>query len=318
MCATKAELDNGLLSPAVTQGPRGAAPTRPRARKGRACVRAAESPPNKEDRDRDEPGDADVPRPPPGGSQLVSQIPHELSPAHDFLLPLILTFKSSFGRPISSGRVELSVSFGSLVTGLATRTFENHTSGVFFRNTLKMMEKYVDWESTATTYAHDYFYSVDALAVQTSTYFRPPHMSVEHSSTVTNSNMVLAIHEAPTPGLHVCVSMKTKQQVAVDVLPPIVLPLAVRLRKQSSFTRGTWKFVFEQEWVAATRTEAEDKQLRALDAGSMYNIKIVYIGSERDAADAAAEYLSLSLLLKICSVMGGGNIFYLHPVSKNF
>ena len=256
-----------------------------------------------------------------GVSQFVSQIPDELSAAHDYLLPLVSMVKSSLAElqrqpaAVFRARVELSVSFGSLITGALTRTFENHTSALFFRNTLKMMQKYVDWESTDTMYAHDYFYTVDALAVQTSAYFKPPRMSVKHSSTVTNNNVLFAIREAPTPGLHVCVSLKTKQQVAVEELPSIVLPLAVRFRKQSSFTRGTWKFVFEQEWVAATRSDAEDKQLRAFDTGSMYKIKIVYIGSERDTAP---EYLSLSLLLKICSVMGGGNIFYLQPISKNF
>ena len=128
------------------------------------------------------------------------------------------------------------------------------------------------------------------------------------------------------PRVHVKVTVQKKIMIQPELLPPSVLPEFVRIRKQSFFALENWRFVFTQEWDGPTRLEAERKQqmdkchnlnqmrthAQTACQQKKHKIKIEFIGTREYIAAVSADYLTMSLLLKLCSLLGG-NIFSIQP-----
>lgn len=279
-------------------------------------------------------------------AEVSYHVPDELQAAQIHVLPLIKAFRSlvaKLGHHQPSGaRSELSVVFGGGGGGEgggAPLPFSVGSSGLFFKHRLKMMQRFADWKSVHTVCSHEYFYPINDTPICTTTVFGPDKIAVRHDSRVLTQHVVFSFQEEALRGLHVRVAVKRVDNVPVASLPVMIRPQGVRIRKQTTFVMRNWSFQFVREWSAPTRAEAEEKQAGAdydheydhdadtaaatVSNGSIrngdtapltYKVKIIYTGSVTETADLSDEYLALSLLFKICSLMGGGNIFCLHPV----
>jgi hypothetical protein len=158
--------------------------------------------------------------------------------------------------------------------------------------------------------------------------FAEDNMKIEHTYNDTVSTTAFNVADSE-PIVDVRVTVRKKINVKNELLPGSVIPQFVRIRKQSIFALENWQFVFTQEWTGLTRIEAERKQCvdrcgntilnyddhtqNAPDSSKNYKIKIEFIGTKDYISSISPDYLTVSLLLKICSLLGG-NIFSIQPL----
>ena len=147
----------------------------------------------------------------------------------------------------------------------------------------------------------------------------PPRMLLTHTYVNNASTTFLHVIDSE-PRVHVKVTVQKKITVPPESLPSSVLPEFVRIRKQSFFALENWRFVFTQEWDGSTRGEAEKKQQmdkcrnkEKTDYKKKHKIKIEFVGTRDYIASVSADYLTMSMLLKLCSLLGG-NIFSIQPL----
>lgn len=229
---------------------------------------------------------------------------------------------------VPSTSTQCKVTLGRLVD----REFDSHVPRVFFLNTLRMLGRYENWKSVVRdACSHDYFYPVDCThnvrrrssttntsheqLVRSSTSFMsaPNKLATEHTyAEVVGVSLLHVEDESDDTTVDVQVRIQKIHSVLPKILPKFVQPLFVRLRRQTVFNLENWRFVFTQEWSAPSRADAEQK-LGKGDA--VYKIKMEFTGSRDYLLSLPDNYLAVSLLLKICSLLGG-NILTIFPYEE--
>lgn len=152
---------------------------------------------------------------------------------------------------------------------------------------------------------------------------------IDHSYTELLSSLLFKLNEFKN--IDANIYLQKKHTVKSQMLPRIVLPQMMRIVKRTTFSLANWRFVFTSEWSAPTRAEAELKQSlynnrRTLADDETINlqmlgnkdfcvhkIKIELIGSNEYILESPTDYLALSLLYKICSLLSG-SIFEINPI----
>jgi hypothetical protein len=154
---------------------------------------------------------------------------------------------------------------------------------------------------------------------------------VDHSYAEPVSSLFLNLDEFKN--IDVNVVLEEKHRVKSHLLPRIVLPDMMRILKRTTFSLSNWRFIFTCEWAAPTRGEAEFKQslyksnrtivdddlinlrMQGQKDLCVHKIKIELIGSKEYIDQSSTEYLALSLLFKICSLLSG-SIFAIQPITS--
>jgi hypothetical protein len=138
------------------------------------------------------------------------------------------------------------------------------------------------------------------------------NMQVEHS--YCQDNAAVLLHVNNQTNIDVRIEMNQVCNVVSQCIPSVVVPFHVCLRTQTVFCLENWKFMFIREWAAATRLEAETKQFRDKEKDMcVHRLQIEFIGQSDYINNLTSDYFSVSLLLKICSFLGG-NIIHLNPI----
>lgn len=168
----------------------------------------------------------------------------------------------------------------------------------------------------------------DASAVQNGLTINS--LSIDHTYTDLLSSLLFKLDEFKN--IDVNIYLQKKHTVKSQLLPRIVLPQMMRIVKRTTFCLANWRFIFTSEWVAPTRAEAEfnqslsrnnrtladDETINVQMLGNkdlcVHKIKIELIGSKKYILETPTDYLALSLLFKICSLLRG-SIFSINPIT---
>ena len=258
-------------------------------------------------------------------------VPDLLYDAHVHILPFINRLKSVFVTKKDNEVVKCTIHFGKMEHG----AFNNELPRMFFMQTLLMLQRFQDWNNVNPSYdTHDYYYTLnlpvhkpkkqktllpafdDNKTVRSRTHFIKTagryNMQVEHS--YCQDNTAVLLHVNNRSNIDVRIEMTQVCNVIPQSIPIVVEPFHVCLRTQTVFCLENWKFMFIREWAAPTRLEAETKQFRDKEKDMCaHRLQIEFIGTSDYINNLTPDYFSVSLLLKICSLLGG-NIIHLNPI----
>ena len=174
-----------------------------------------------------------------------------------------------------------------------------------------MLQAYDGWVKKAVDCdAHDYFYTdTCGQKVRTSVHFGETHVSVEHVHKVGVAACDIKLLS------HACdarVSYKREEAVDASVLPDMVEPYLVRLKKRHSFWLDKWRFDLTQVWSGVTRSIAEANQARNF---CTFEVEVECVCPPSQLLTMSAEYIALSMLLKLWSLLGGGKPVRMLPLT---
>ena len=262
-------------------------------------------------------------------------VPDLLYDAHIHILPVVNTLKNMFATKKENECVKCKIRFGKLENS----TLNTEVPRMFFMQTLLMLQRFHDWTDVKESYdTHDYYYHLNipsqkakkqktAVQVDSSTtktirsrthFIKKPEgyqMQVEH--TYCHDKNKALLHVNNRSNLDVEVEVQQVSLIMVHTIPTVVVPFRVCLRTQTMFSLDNWNFIFTREWAAPTRIDAETKQFRDNDKDTcVHKMQIEFIGTTNYINNLTPDYFSVSLLLKICSLLGG-NVIHLNPIIDN-
>ena len=166
-----------------------------------------------------------------------------------------------------------------------------------------MLDGFLEWSDKRVDLCHEYTHSG---GVETTTTFiadaPTPRLVVKHTRTavVDKKELWVATTCNGAGDVAVDVAALTTEHVDDAALPFVVLPDRVRFFKKHQFyLNDKWCFVFTESWSGGSHQEAERAQARGQGE---FGIEIEYVG----AAPVTPSYLTMSLLLKLGSVLGKG------------
>lgn len=238
------------------------------------------------------------------------QVPEELASVLQFILPVVKQFK----KEVSSDgwRGELEVRLGQPCENeQGERVWQPNVGPVLFHNLLDLLQAYDGWcRKEVDCDSHDYFYcDMAGSKVRTSVVFGGTHVCVEHMHKVGVAACDIKLLN------HACdarVSFKREEAVSVSALPDMVEPYLVRLKKRHSFWLDKWRFDLTQVWSGVTRSIAEANQARGF---CTFEVEVECVCSPSLLSTLSAEYVGLSMLLKLWSLLGGGKPVRMLPIT---
>lgn len=259
-------------------------------------------------------------------------VPDLLYDAHLHILPVINKLKNMFVTKKGNELVKCKIRFGRLENS----TLNAEVSRMFFMQTLVMLQRFQEWKDVKNSYdTHDYYYNLNVPSqkakkqktavqgdgstnkiIRSRTHFLKKtegyQMHVEH--TYCHDKNKALLHVNNRSNLDVEIEVQQVSPIMLHVIPTVVVPFHVCLRTQTMFSLENWNFIFTREWAGPTRIDAETKQFRDKDKDScVHKIHIEFIGTTDYINNLTADYFSVSLLLKICSLLGG-NVIHLNPI----
>jgi hypothetical protein len=166
-----------------------------------------------------------------------------------------------------------------------------------------MLDGFSEWNDKRVDLCHEYVHSE---GVETTTTFLAdapgPRLLVKHTRTIVGDKKGLWVSTTCNGPIDIAVDVTTVTVEHVDdkALPFVVLPASVRFSKKHEFhLNNKWCFVFTESWSGRTHQEAERAQ--SLGQGE-FGIDVEYVGT----TSITPSYLTMSLLLKLGSVLGKG------------
>lgn len=173
-----------------------------------------------------------------------------------------------------------------------------------FFSALRMLDGFAEWSDRRVDLCHEYTHSA---GVETTTTFlagapASARLVVKHARTtvVDTKGLWVSTSCSGTTDVAVDVDALTREHVDDAALPVVVRPDRVRFFKKHQFyLNDSWCFVFIKSWSGGTHQEAERAQSHGQ---SEFGIEVEYVGT----APVAPSYLTMSLLLKLGSVLGKG------------
>lgn len=222
------------------------------------------------------------------------QVPSELESTVHFVAPLVHKFRDLVNRSGCPNTVELEVRLGTLGD-----KWEPNVGAFVFNTALDLLQTYDSWSRVELWQdSHDYFYTLpDGQKVRTSVHFNDS-VFVTHVQKVP---VALADVKLVGQPFDARVSVKTETPVAAASLPKMVEPYMVRIKKRCSFTLDKWRFDLTQVWSGMSRSIAEANQARNFCS---FEIEIECVCPLQTLNSLSDEYIALSMLLKICSLLG--------------
>lgn len=227
-------------------------------------------------------------------------IPRPLTAAVSEMTPLVDTF-----RELEDAR---------LVIRLGNEGKSEWSPGVgdsVFNEIYDAMTNYEGWGHVGEWEDfHEYTYTVGATPVVTSVHLSK-ELTLSHAvkHCVTTMEMKLLNH-GRARGF-----VKVNKVVDPGIIPDTVTPSRVKIKKQKTFTRHPWNFVFTKVWSGATRTDAELEQSRGK---LVHNVEVVFIPdpSYWDSPTHSSTYVATSMLMKMVDVLSP-EMFYVEPLSNS-
>jgi hypothetical protein len=224
-------------------------------------------------------------------------IPRPLTAAVGEMTPLVDTFRELDGAMLvirlgNEGKSVWSPGVGSSV----------------FNEIYDAMSNYEGWDRAGEWEDfHEYTYTVGITPVVTSVRLSK-ELSLTHvvKHCVTTMEMKLLNHGRAR------VSVKINKAVDPAIIPDTVTPSRVKIKKQKTFRRHPWNFVFTKVWSGANRTEAELEQSRGK---LVHNIEVGFNPdpSYWDSPTHSSTYVATSMLMKMVDVLGS-EMFYVEPL----
>jgi hypothetical protein len=96
------------------------------------------------------------------------------------------------------------------------------------------------------------------------------------------------------------ISLKREDEVYAHDLPAMVEPHLVRIKKRWSFYLSKWRIDLTQVWSGISRSVAEANQSRNYCS---YEVEVECICTPVVVDTLTDDYLALSMLLKVCSLL---------------
>lgn len=238
------------------------------------------------------------------------QVPQEVEGVLQFILPVVARYREEMERGGASS-AELEVRLGQRVRREdGGARWDPNVGAPLFHALLELLQAYSSWcRVEAAEDAHDYFYTVsvpdvhggkETQKVRTSVVFAPDRVTLAHVSKVLVAGCDVKLVQQPCDAR---VSLKTETTVASSLLPPLVEPYLVRLKKRWSFWLDKWRFDLTQVWSGVSRAVAEANQSRNF---CTYEVEVECVCTPAMVTTLSSDYLALSLLLKLWSLLGGG------------
>jgi len=230
---------------------------------------------------------------------LVVVVPDVIGAAYAHVRPVVREFRRTLQNYLALG----SETTTTVRLGARALTLER----ACFFGALRMLEDYTAWKTRRVDLCHEYTHSTDV--VTTSTFISSASSSsssaidVKHVRATVLRERGLSMSGGHERDVAVDIVATRVEPVAAATLSSVVLPDRVRFFKQLRFyLDDKWCFVFTESWTGATHEEAERKQSRGESA---FDIDVEYLFSA-GAAASTSSYLTVSLLLKVGSVLGNG------------
>jgi hypothetical protein len=238
------------------------------------------------------------------------QVPQEVEGVLQFILPVVTRYRDKVGQGCG-GSAELEVRLGQRVRredgGVS---WEPNVGAPLFHVLLELLQGFTGWCRVEEAQdGHDYFYTIHVQdgdggkaiqKVRTSVLFGERDVKLVHACKALVAGCDVKLLNQPCDAR---VSLKTEVPVASSLLPPMVEPYLVRLKKRWSFWLDKWRFDLTQVWSGVSRAVAEANQSRNF---CTYEVEVECVCSPSVVATLSSEYLALSLLLKLWSLLGGG------------
>lgn len=224
------------------------------------------------------------------------QVPPELSAAVTHVMPVVAEYRQALHDKTHT--TQLKVRLGKRAGGAR---WDADIGGPTFQAVHTLLDAYDGWRHKQLHVdLHDYFFTA-AGQVRT-TVLLHSHVDVTHTRKLSLTSLDLKLVTQPFDA-----RVSVRREVAVDgaTLPPIVEPHLVRLKKRSSFWLDKWRFDLTQVWSGATRSEAESKQAQGK---CTYEVEVECVCTHAALSTLSDDYVALSMLLKVCSVLGGASL----------
>jgi hypothetical protein len=226
------------------------------------------------------------------------QTPVELQCAVLHIVPLVSKFRQAVlqAHTHKSG-LELEVRLGRRHE---SGRWETDVGASTFFATLELLQSYTHWASWEDARdSHDYFYALPSGArVRTSVGF-DQEVKVTH---VQKQALGALDVKLVTHCFDARVSLKSEVPVDAKALPHMVEPTLVRIKKRWSFWLDKWRFDLTQVWSGVTRAVAESNQARNY---CTFEVEVECVCDAATVGSLSDEYIALSMLLKLCSLLGG-------------
>lgn len=254
---------------------------------------STEKPPHRragDDSDDDDAAERDV-------DVMVVVVPDVLRAAYAHARPVVSEFRQRL-------RTYTAMGASSTTTALLCARAPALGRACFF-SALRMLEDYTDWRARRVDLCHEYMHSTNVAT--TSTFVSSPSSSIDvkhaRATVLRERGLSMSAGGGGNEGdVAVDVVAILVEPVAAETLSSVVLPDRVRFFKQLRFyLDDKWCFVFTESWSGATHEEAERKQACG---ESVFDIDVEYLSSA--GASSSTSYLTVSLLLKVGSVLGNG------------
>lgn len=234
------------------------------------------------------------------------QVPPELTAAVTHIGPVVAQYRQALQD--KQQHVELKVRLGKRATG--GMRWDTDIGSATFYAVHSLLDTYDGWlRKQVHVDSHEYLFAHGSMQVRT-TVSLASHVAVTHVRKLSLASLDLKLVTQP---FDLRVSVKTEIPVEGATLPPIVEPHTVRVKKCSSFWLEKWRFNLTQLWSGATRSEAE---LNQATGKCTYEIDVECVCPLSTLSTLSDDYVSLSMLLKVCSMLGGASLSML-PYTGN-
>lgn len=219
------------------------------------------------------------------------QVPEELGAAMSHVVPVVRRYRQF----VEQGEgAELEVRLGHQgATG-----WDANVGAPAFHAALDLVQRFTEWDRVQPHVdSHDYFFTLpDGRKVRTSVTFGPV-VCITHAQKVAVAGADVKLVSQPFDAR---VSLKREVSVSAAELPAMAEPHLVRIKKRWSFFLPKWRIDLTQVWSGLSRSVAEANQARNYCS---YEVEVECTCSAQTVATLTDEYLALSLLLKLCSLL---------------
>lgn len=227
------------------------------------------------------------------------QVPVELQCAVLHIVPLVSKFRQCVLQP-HKGTLELEVRLGRRVE---SGRWETDVGATTFFASLELLQSYKQWARREEACdSHDYFYALPSGARARTSVVFDKQVTVTH---VQKQAMGALDVKLVTHSFDARVSLKSEVPLDAKALPHMVEPTLVRIKKRWSFWLDKWRFDLTQVWSGVTREVAESNQARNM---CTFEIEVECVCDAGVVSGLSDEYIALSMLLKLCSLLGGNMV----------
>lgn len=219
------------------------------------------------------------------------QVPEELAAAVSHVVPVVRRFRQFVEQGEAA---ELEVRLGHQ----GANGWDANVGAPAFHAMLELLQRFPGWDRVEPHVdSHDYFFTLaDGRKVRTSVTFGPV-VAITHAHKVAVAGADVKLANQPCDAR---VSLKREASVSGTELPAMVDPHLVRMKKRWSFYLPKWRIDMTQVWSGVSRSVAEANQARNYCS---YEVEVECTCSPATVATLTDEYLALSMLLKLCSLL---------------